>query len=132
MKFRYFLECLHCATEGIDGKRYRNRSTFYYKEKIYFQNVHFYFSENIKFRTFPRCYVKNNYIFRNYIKNEFYRFNVSFFRDVIFRGGELDLDIDKISIITFYRVIRVHKNDPMAFTLGYVVDSVNANLCAKF
>ena len=53
MKFRYFLECLHCATEGIDGRRYRNRSTFYYKEKIYFQNVHFYFSENISLSSEP-------------------------------------------------------------------------------
>ena len=39
-----------------------------------------------EYSTFPRCCVKNNYIFSNYIKNEFNHFDFSFFCDVIFRG----------------------------------------------
>ena len=101
---------LHCAEVGIDERRHEYRNTFFSQvprgkiknlEKrlhsiTFFQiakNKHFentklfltFWKKVIECSLFPRCCVKNNYIFWSFMKNEFYCSDFSFFWDVIFR-----------------------------------------------
>ena len=83
-----------------------------------------------EYSTFPRCCVKNSYIFSNYIKNEFNHFDFLFFCDVIFRrwiGLENWQNFFKHHV---FPVLRVHKNDPMTLDL-YVVDTVSIDMRAN-
>ena len=124
------LVLLHCSKVEIDGRRYGNRITFFSlvprsqeKRSSSFLNVG-------EYSTFPRCCVKNSYIFSNYIKNEFNHFDFSFFCDVIFRrwiGLENWQNSFKHHV---FPVLRVHKNDPMTLDL-YVVDTVSIDIRAN-
>ena len=92
---------LHCLKVGLNGRYYENWNTFFpwyqWQKRYFFQNIQFNFLNAGECRIFPRCFVRNNYIFIKLMKNEFYYSYLSFFYVTSSSGGKLDLKICKIS-----------------------------------
>ena len=87
------LVLLHCVKGKISGRRYDNRNRFSYlgtrgKENRSILKIIVLASWKLisECNTFPRYCVKNNYTFRNYMKNESYCFDFWFFCDNFFRN----------------------------------------------
>ena len=83
-------------------------------------------------RTFRRSCIKNNFIFRNFMKNESGRSDFSFSCDVIFRRWIDFENWKKCLKDQVFPEFCVHKNDAiMTLPIRYIADSVNVKTRAQ-